>query len=139
MEIKDSAAIAAKYARVTPQRTQDFQDGVQTTQKDWASNTVKAKNAYKEGVQQSIQKDSFAKGVQQAGTEKWRRKTVELGTQRFAQGVAGAEGDYLQGFEPYRQVIQSTTLPPRYAKGDPRNIDRVKTVADALRKKKVGG
>lgn len=138
MEIKDSAAIAAKWARVTPQRSQDFAEGVQTTGKDWAGNTIKAAGAYKAGIQESISKNLFEKGVQQAGTEKWRRKTVDVGTQRWGPGVSAAVGDFQAGFDPYRQVLQSLTLPPRYAKGDPRNIARVSAIAVALRKKKTG-
>jgi hypothetical protein len=35
-------------------------------------------------------------------------------------------------------VISSTTLPPKYAKGDPRNVQRVATMAAALRAAKMG-
>jgi hypothetical protein len=36
-------------------------------------------------------------------------------------------------------VIQGTTLPPRGAKGDPANIQRVAVLATALHAKKVSG
>lgn len=137
--IKDVAAIAEKFIKVTPQRQAEFVDGVQTTQKDWAQETASAEANYQAGVQAAIQKKSFGKGVRNAGSEKWRSKTVEKGGQRWAPGVQAAGSDYQAGFAPYAQVIASTTLPARYPKGDPRNIERVRVMSEALRKKKVSG
>ncbi|GAI70545.1 unnamed protein product, partial [marine sediment metagenome] len=39
---------------------------------------------------------------------------------------------YARNFAPYRDAIERATLPPRYAKRDPRNLARVKAVVDAL-------
>lgn len=137
--VKSSQQIAEKWGRVTPQRSQDYKDGVQTPRKDWAENTAAAKNAYNDGVQQAIAEDRFSQGVARAGTGKWQRKASSVGSQRWGPGVAAAQGDYESGFRPYRQVIESTQLPPRYAKGDPRNIERVAAMASALHEAKVGG
>jgi hypothetical protein len=82
--------------------------------------------------------DSFAKGVTKAGTDKWKSKALQKGPGRFAEGVMVAGPDYEAGFAPYRDEIERTTLPPRFPKGDPRNISRVATIAAALRKKKLG-
>jgi hypothetical protein len=49
-----------------------------------------------------------------------------------------AKDDYAKGFGPYANVIAATTLPPRYPKGDPRNIERVSAIAQALHQEKVG-
>jgi len=46
--------------------------------------------------------------------------------------------DYEKGFAPYRDEIEKTALPPRYPRRDPRNIQRVATIAAALGKKKTG-
>ena len=137
--IKDSAAIAAKWARVTPGRSEDYAEGVRTTPKDWAGQTEKAEGAYKSGIAEAIAKGLFAKGVRAAGTEKWRKQTLEKGAARWVPGVTAAAGAYQEGFEPFRATIAALTLPPRFAKGDPRNIERVRVIATALRKKKVGG
>lgn len=137
-KIKSAAEIAAKWARVTPQRTADYEQGVRNPTKDWALATEAAEDNYKTGVTKAAQEGRFGKGVKAAGTSKWQRKTLEKGPNRFAEGVAISEPEFQAGFDPFREVIANTVLPPRFPKGDPRNIDRVKVMAAALRKKKVG-
>lgn len=134
--IKPLNDIAEKFTRVTPQRTEDYEKGVKNTTKDWAQNTSAAESAHEAGIQEAIKDKRFKKGVQKAGTEKWRAKSATKGVQNFGTGVQLAGEDYRQGFEPYAQAIQGLTLPPRYAKGDPRNLDRVKLVAQKLREVK---
>lgn len=130
--IKSVDRISAKWAAVTPQRAPQYEEGVASPVRDWATETVKAKEAYKAGVVDAIAKDRFAKGVTAAGTDKWKRRATEVGPRRFAEGVAIAQPEYEKGFKPYRDVIERTTLPARFAKGDPRNIDRVRVMAAAL-------
>lgn len=137
--IKTASAIAEKWSRVTPQRTADYEDGVRSPGKDWANETAAAEVSYTAGVQKAIQDKRFGKGVKAVGTGKWQEKTLEKGTQRWGPGVSVASGDYESGFAPYRDEIERTTLPPRFPKGDPRNIDRVSRIAQALHKKKVSG
>ena len=45
----------------------------------------------------------------------------------------------MKGFQPYADTIRSTTLPPRFPKGDPRNLERTKAIATALFNKKQSG
>lgn len=130
--IKSAQKIAEKWAKVTPQRATEYEEGVKNPTKDWAKETGAANEAYKAGVTAAIGKDRFLKGVMKAGTEKWKRKSTEVGPARFAQGVQVAQPDFEKGFAPFADVISKTTLPPRFAKGDPRNIDRVRVMAAAL-------
>ena len=130
--IRDVAKIARKWAEVTPQRAGEYEAGVKDPIRDWGKNTVAANDAYKAGITAAAQKDLFRKGVEKAGTEKWKRKAAELGPRRFGEGVSIAQPDFEKGFAQYRDVIEKTVLPPRFAKGDPRNIDRVKVMAAAL-------
>lgn len=136
--IRSAGKIAEKWARVTPQRAQDYEEGVNNPKKDWAANTKAAESNYEAGVQQSIRDKRFGKGVTKAGTEKWKEGATTKGVQRFGPGVAMAEGAYEEGFSPYREVIEKLTLPKRYPKGDPRNFERVKAVGVALHNKKIG-
>lgn len=136
--IKDLASIREKFARVTPGRAEDFRLGVETTKKDWAAETAGAEASYAAGVQAAISAKRFGKGVRAAGTERWRNKTLAVGVERWGTGVSAGVADYEAGFAPYRQVIEATKLPPRYPTGDPRNIERVKAIAMALHKKRVG-
>ncbi len=134
--VKDVSKISEKWARVTPQRTEDYDDGISNPSVDWASATKAAEDRYKEGVQKAVSRGAFGKGVSKAGTEKWQRKAKEVGTRRWGEGVQAAKSDFAAGFAPYAAAIESVKLPPRYPKGDPRNIARVAAIAKALRDKK---
>ncbi len=132
MEIKSTAAIAEKWERVTPMRSRDYLEGVSTTRKDWAGNTVAAAENYNIGVTQAIAEERFQRGVQKAGTEKWKRNTIEKGGTRWGQGVRMAGPEYARGFDPYRNELEAIDLPPRGPRGDPRNIERVRVIAERL-------
>ncbi|MBA7577503.1 hypothetical protein ES708_19356 [subsurface metagenome] len=132
MEIKSIAAIAEKWERVTPLRSQDYLDGVRTTRKDWETETVAAAENYAIGVTQAIAENRFERGVAKVGTEKWRRNSIEKGGTRWGQGVRMAGPEYARGFAPYRDELEAIDLPPRGPRGDPRNIERVRVIAERL-------
>ena len=136
--IKSIADISDKWNRVTPTRSMDYKDGVQNPKKDWAEETIAAEDTYKRGVIEAANQGRFGKGVANAGTKKWKDKALSLGPSRFAEGVAVAKKDYEAGFAPYRDVIESTELPPRGPKGDPTNLQRVAVIATALHGAKLG-
>ena len=136
--IKNAGDIANKWARVTPQRSEDYKMGVQNPRTPWAAAAKGAEERYKAGVTEAAQQGRYGKGITAAGDAKWQRKAMEKGPARFAEGVALSAPDYQAGVQPYIDTIASTVLPPRYAKGDPRNLERVKAIATALRKKKTG-
>ena len=138
-EIKDASRIAEKWARVTPGRAGDYTEGINNPRRDWAASTIAAEDSYKAGVTAAANAGRFGRGVRAAGTEKWRERAIAKGPQRFAEGVQLGQADYLAGFEPFAAVIRATNLPPRFPKGDPRNIDRVRVLAAALNKKRIGG
>jgi hypothetical protein len=137
-EIKDVAAIQEKWARVTPQRTDDYKIGVSSPRRDWQKEAVAAKETHKAAMAAAAAADAYAKGVAKAGTSRWQQRALAKGPARFAEGVLVGASDYGQGFAPYQQVIKATALPARFPRGDPRNIQRVATIAAALRKAKTG-
>lgn len=134
--IKSVAAIAEKWARVTPQRTADYEAGVRQPTKDWQKLTAAANEGWKAGIQAAVQQDRFIKGVNRAGTAKWQQGSIEKGLQRWGPGVQLGEDAYTRGFAPYREAIASVNLPARFARRDPRNLDRVKAVVEALKRVK---
>lgn len=138
MEIKDPARIAEKWARVAPQRQQDYALGVQNPRRDWATAAAAAQDTHTAAMQRAATAKSYSRGIRNAGTPKWQANAVAKGPNRFAEGVQLAEPAYRAGFAPYAEVLARTTLPQRYPKGDPRNLDRVKAVANALYAKKNG-
>ena len=138
-EIRSLAHIRDKWVRVTPGRTEDYLLGVKNPRRDWADETAAADAIYKAGVDAAHAKGLFKRGVIAAGTKKWQDKAVTKGPGRFSEGVYLAGPDYERGFAPFRDAIEKVDLGPRFPKRDPRNLDRVKRIVDALIKEKIGG
>lgn len=137
-EIKSLGAIRDKWTRVTPGRTEDYKLGIQNPKRDWAEETAAAEANYKAGVDAAQAKGMFKKGVAKAGSGKWKDKSLKKGPGRFAEGVYLAGPDYEKGFAPFREAIARTDLGPRFPRRDPRNIDRVRKIVDALVEEKTG-
>lgn len=137
-EIKSLSAIRDKWIRVTPGRTEDYKLGVQNPRRDWEQETLAAADNWKAGVDAAHAKELFPKGVAKAGTKKWQDKALKKGPGRFAEGVYLAGPDYEKGFAPYREAIARVDLGPKFPRRDPRNLERVRRVVEALIQEKVG-
>lgn len=138
-EIRSLASIRDKWTRVTPGRTEDYKIGVKNPRRDWKDETIASKENWKAGIDAAHAKDLFGKGVEKAGSTKWQEKALKKGPGRFAEGVYDAGPEYEKGFAPFRAAIEAVDLGPKFPKRDPRNIDRVKRVVDAMVKTKMGG
>lgn len=138
-EIKSLSSIRDKWIRVTPGRTEDYKLGIASPKRDWKDATLQGKDNWKAGIDAAHAKNLFAKGVEEAGTGKWKEKALKKGPSRFAEGVYIAGPDYEKGFAPFRDAIERVDLGPRFPKRDPRNLDRVRRVVDALVAEKLGG
>lgn len=136
--VKPMNVISDKWSRRTAGATQDYAAGVRAPKNDWQQKTLEAAEAQAAGVQAALANDSFSKGVAKAGSAKWQRKASGVGAQRYGPGAQAAKSDYEQGFAPYAQVIQGVNLPPKGARGDPRNYQNVQLIGDALHKARLG-
>lgn len=136
-EVKSTAATGEKWARVTPARSEDYKLGIQNPRRDWAAEASAAKDTYKAGVDAAHIKGLYAKGITKAGTAKWKEKALAKGPGRFAEGVTVGQADYQKGIAPYLEAIKGVQLGPRFPRRDPRNLDRVKKVVDAIIAKKM--
>lgn len=130
--IKSIQDIGKKFIDVTPQRSAEYAAGVAKPRKDWEQSTVAAEDAQKEGVLKAIQLGSYVKGVKKAGTSKYQDGVKTKGVSRWPVGIRLALKAFVDGFAPYRDEIERTTLPERYARRDPRNLDRVGVLCKAL-------
>ncbi|KKL99693.1 hypothetical protein LCGC14_1811860 [marine sediment metagenome] len=135
--IKSLSSIRDKWTRVTPQRAEDYRLGVRNPSKDWEDETVESRDNWKAGVDRAHAAGLFVKGVKNAGTAKWQKAALEKGPGRFAEGVAMAGPDFEKGYAPYREAISNLDLGPRFPRRDPRNLERVKRVVDAMIKTKL--
>ncbi len=130
--IKPLDQISAKWASVTPQRAPQYAEGVQSPRVDWADATKAAADNWAAGVTAAVQSKSFGKGVEKSGTERWKRMTLAKGTSRWGEGIQLAQADFQNGYAPYREAIANLNLPPRFARRDPRNLERIRSIVQAM-------
>lgn len=139
IKIASAAAIAKKWADVTPVRARQWEDEIKATSTDeYAAPAIAAAPVWEQAVMEAAARDAYAKGVAEKA-ERWKRKSLAVGVQRFGPGVRAAEADQAAGFAPYREVIAGLTLSPRGPRGAPGNFERVREVGEALHRKRVGG
>ena len=130
--IKSIADIGKKFITVTPGRSAQYEEGCAAPKVDWQQATEAAEDRYEEGVQKAITLKSFGRGVREAGTAKQQLGVKTKGVARWPVGIRLALAAFVKGYGPYRDEIERTTLPQRYARRDPRNLDRVAAIDKAL-------
>lgn len=135
--IKNIDRSVLKWERQSAASGPEYEAGIRDPRGDWAQNTQAAEKNYASAVQAAIGRGAFGKGVARAGTAKWQENALAKGPSRWIQGVNLGQAAYKMGFQPYHDVIANLTLPTRGPKGDPKNIERVRVIADALHKKKL--
>lgn len=138
LQVKDVSAIAKKFKDRASSASTDYSNGVATAGASWEAGAVAGEANYEQGVQESIGRKAFGKGVRAAGASKYVDNATKLGAQRYPTGIAQAEGAYMKGVGPYLDVIRNLNLPPRGPKGSAQNQQRAQVVAAATRAKKVG-
>lgn len=134
---KVRAGGAKRFSDRASQAGQEYLEGARNPRRPWAASTAAAEGAWKKGVLAAAADGRFGRGVAKAGDSKYIAGVESVGQARYEQGVSLAEDSYRTGFAPFKQVIEGITLPPRGPKGDPKNLDRVKIMADALHQKKI--
>ena len=128
IKIKPIDQITSRWVQGVRGAGAAYQFGVQNPARDWADATIAGAPAWFSGIQAAHSAGRFESGIRRAGSVKWKNKTLTKGVQMWPVAVAAAEGDYRVGFGPFREAIASGTLPPRYAKRDPRNLERVAAI-----------
>ncbi len=129
--IKPLAAIAEKFTRRASAAQTDYQNAIQSTQEaTWEAGARAGAQNWAQGVAAAAADGRFASGIDGKGA-KWKRKATTVGPSRYATGVAGAAGDFTQGFQRFYDTLASLTLGPRGPRGDQRNYDRSKMVGTA--------
>lgn len=137
MDIMPLEKIVDKWNRRVNIAGPEFRDGLQNPKRDWETATLAAVSSWEEAIRAAIQAGSYAAGIREAGTRKWQERALSLGVERWGPGVAVAMPDYRSGFAPYHAALERLTLPPRFARGDTRNYERVKVIGVTLRKIKL--
>jgi len=135
IRVKDTGLAATKFRTRASAAAPDYARGVEQAAGEWETQTAASEANYEQAVTESIGRKAFGRGVRGSGG-KYAKNAKELGTQRYPQGIANAEGAYAAGVGPYLDTIKGLQLPPRRPKGQ--NMERANIVAAALRAKKTG-
>lgn len=136
-KVRSLAKITDKYKRVAPTKAKEYEEGIKDTKKDWVDETAAADEAWAGGVQEAISRGAFKAGVEATGQAGWLDPALKKGVGRYRSGIEYGIPKYNKKFAPYRDVIESTDLPPRGPKGAPQNLDRVAVITAALHDEKV--
>jgi len=132
VQVADLTASASKFERRASQAGQDFEDGVSAvSSQEQQQATLDATDAWATGVQEAINNGSFQAGVQSPAQD-WQQRTLDVGRQRFTQGVQGSGDAWRDGFQPVADTLESLSLQPRGARGSGANRERMNAVFDAL-------
>lgn len=135
---KSAADIAKKFIRVTPDRVEDYEQGVRNPRKDWAKNAVDSEDNYRAALQESFKRNARVKGIEKVGSSGQIQATLEKGVPIWPERVRQSETAMREGMEPVVRAIESVKLRPKYPKGDPRNYEIVKDIGTAIHKMKTG-
>jgi hypothetical protein len=137
LKLRPLDQITDKWERRASGAAPDYQAGLAAPRTPWSQAAIAAKGAWQQGVTEAAGRDAFAKGVAKAGDAKWFNKANTLGVRRYPEGVGVTKDDYKSGFAPYYDALTKIDLPARGARGDPKNLERVRAIMQTLRKIKV--
>lgn len=132
MEIRSNSQ---KWATRAAAAAGDYVAGALVPRRSWSAAASASEANFEAGIQASIARKAYGKGVASAGDASWSKGIQEKGRGRYTQGVGVALDAYQKGFQPYADVLRSTSLTPRGPKGQ--NMGRVQAVNDALRNRKL--
>jgi hypothetical protein len=139
IRIRDTGSLANKFAQRAGAAAGDYKEGVSQAGGDWETNTKNAEASYEQGVQQSIARKAYGKGVGEAGGAKYVTRAVNLGSQRYGPGVAAGKDEWAKNTGPYLQKLAGLVLPPKGPRRSPANQQRANMVAMELGKMKEQG
>jgi len=137
VETKSLEATRANWTAAQGRVPAAYQAGVQAASNVIAK-SVAAEDNYAAGVTGAVAARSRAKGLESVTDADWKKAAVEKGATRIVSGMKASEGKFVKGMQQNLATIQSVTIPARTQ--DPMsNIDnRLKPIAAALHKQRMG-
>jgi len=137
MRVKPLSSIADKWSTRAQGASQAYKDGVSAST-DWAGATAASAGNWQAGVTAAAADGRFEKGVTAAGNTAWQSGAINKGAGRYGPGVSVSKDKFTAGFQKFAQALSNFTLPGRFPKGDPQNVNRVQAVVTLMRNTKLG-
>lgn len=135
--IRPIERIAQKWQAVTPQRVEQYTQGVAEPLRDWQREALAAHARYVAAMREVLEQARQQAGVRGTSTSFWQSQTQTKGKTRWPEGVRLGLQRYAERFAPYREVIARTSLPERGPVGSAQNLERVRAIITALHEAKL--
>lgn len=139
VKIKPIDKVQSKFAEEVGRAGPEYEYGVRNPKADWATEAAGAEPRWIEGVTDAGRRKLYSAGVRKTGTPGWQTGAVEKGVSVYPSRASAAAPKFGTEFGKYHGIIARTDIGPRFAAGDPRNLDRVRKITEALHKGKIGG
>jgi len=137
LRVKTIQKTVEKWVTEAPKRAPYYEIEAPAAADFWFEKTTAAEKTYRAAVTAPAVERRFVGGVRRVGAPKFKRKVQAVGVARFGPGIEAAKEDYNTGFTPFIDELARIEVPDRQPRGDPRNLDRVKAIFDALHKKRL--
>jgi len=139
VRIKSKAQIEQNFRAAIPVVASRYKAGVDNTS-GWQQSAVAAQPLYEEKMRDPEVLSRRAKALARVSDQDWKTAASTKGTQRIAAGMEQGAAKQATNFEPYRQAIESLSLPARTADPIANVNNRVVGVVSALVavKKQIG-
>jgi len=137
VKIKSLEDIAAKFVKVTPERAPFYEAEVTGAGPDWLTGSKAGQGAYDTAMARAEVRARREKKLTDVAANKFVIKASKLGPERFRAGVEAAKEFFKTGFSDAHAVISGWVKPTKGPRGDAKNYDIVKSIGDALHKKRV--
>ena len=139
VKIKSVEDIASKWADVTPGRAPYYEAEVKVAGPEWKDGAAKGQKAYEAAMRDPKVLARRKAKITDEAAGKYQDKAGTVGPGRFREGIPAGKTYFASGFGPYHGVIAAWVKPERGPRGDPKNYDIVKSIGDALHKRRIGG
>lgn len=107
MAMLDAQAVADKWAQRAGAATQDYQRGIETTDKDPTALAAAAGGRYIAAVQAAYNSGKWARRLQQVGKAGWQSASVAKGVPNYATGVQQSRDKYATAIGPVLAAVQA--------------------------------
>lgn len=126
-----SAQEAAKRLEQAGFNNQDrYQKGVSGKGSLWASRTSASEGNYVQGIQESITKKKFAKGVAEAGASGYEQGVTSKGVANWPTGMQQSGEKYSKKIAKFQPLWDQTLPTPKGNRRSPQNMKRIQENMD---------
>lgn len=107
MPMKNAQAVAAKWASNTGRASESIRTGVQAVTVNPAERAIARQDAYAAGVQRAIAEGRYRRGLSRVTLQSWQDAMITKGLPRIASGASAAQpkmAAFLEKFLPHLEA-----------------------------------